>query len=79
LERALAIHEKVLGPEHPLTATSLNNLALLCDLAEARPLLERALAIREKVLDPEHPVTANSLTNLAHLVSVRCAKVIPVP
>jgi Tetratricopeptide repeat len=28
-ERALAIREKVLGPEHPDTATSLNNLALL--------------------------------------------------
>ena len=28
-ERALAIREKVLGPEHPDTATSLNNLAAL--------------------------------------------------
>jgi hypothetical protein len=29
LQRALAIAEKVSGPEHPDTATSLNNLALL--------------------------------------------------
>jgi hypothetical protein len=28
-ERALAIREKALGPEHPDTATSLNNLGLL--------------------------------------------------
>jgi len=51
-ERALAICEKVLGPEHPGTATSLNNLASLLqdqsDPAAARPLYERALAIYEK-------------------------------
>ena len=71
-ERALAIREKVLGPEHPDTATSLNNLAFLLqdqgDLAGARPLSERALAIREKVLGPEHPDTATSLNNLASLL-----------
>ena len=44
----LTIQEKVLGPEYPDTATSLNNLADLLraqgDLAGARPLYERALA-----------------------------------
>jgi tetratricopeptide (TPR) repeat protein len=64
-ERALAIHEKVRGPEHPDTATSLNDLALLLknqgDLAAARPLVERALAIREKALGPEHPHVAARL------------------
>jgi hypothetical protein len=30
-ERALAIDEKVLGSEHPATATSLNNLAFLLE------------------------------------------------
>jgi hypothetical protein len=53
-ERALAISEKVLGPEHPHTAVSLNDLAFSLrdqgDLAGARPLFERALAIHEKVL-----------------------------
>src|SRR5712692_5304313 len=52
--RALAIAEKVLGPEHPSTATSLNNLALMYQdtgaYAKAEPLHRRALAIREKVL-----------------------------
>jgi tetratricopeptide (TPR) repeat protein len=71
-ERALAIREKALGPEHPDTAKSLNGLALLLwdqgDLAGARPLHERALAIREKLLGPEHPDTAMSLNNLALLL-----------
>ena len=68
-ERALAICEKALGPEHPHTATSLNNLACLLqaqgDLAGARPLFERALAIYEKALGPEHPDTAMVRNNLA--------------
>ena len=55
-ERALAIREKALGPEHPDTATSLATLAILLqaqgDYAAARPLFERALAVREKVLGP---------------------------
>src|SRR6266436_4992844 len=71
-ERALAIREKVLGPEHPDTASGLNNLASLLrdqgDLAGARSLYERALAIREKVLGPEHPDTASVLNNLACLL-----------
>jgi tetratricopeptide (TPR) repeat protein len=58
-ERALAIREKALGPDHPLTATSLNNLASMLrdlgDLAAARPLYERALAIDEKALAPSIP------------------------
>ena len=70
-ERALAIYEKVLGAEHPNTATTLSNLALLLqdqgDLAGARPLHERALATREKVLGAEHPETATSLNNLGRL------------
>ncbi|WP_172437642.1 tetratricopeptide repeat protein [Acidithiobacillus marinus] len=70
-QRALAISEKVLGPEHPDTAASLNNLAMLYDaqgrLNEAEPLYQRALAIWEKVLGPEYPNTATSLNNLASL------------
>jgi CHAT domain-containing protein/Tfp pilus assembly protein PilF len=70
-ERALAIHEKARGPEHPDTAVSLNNLANLYRAtgayAKAEPLFERALAIREKARGPEHPDTAVSLNNLAEL------------
>ena len=71
-ERALAIHEKVLGPTHPETAKSLHNLAsylantsAASDRAIARPIFERSLAIREQVLGPTHPDTAFTLNNLA--------------
>ncbi len=71
-ERALAISEKVHGPDHPSTARSLNNLAELLraqgDYEGARPLFERALAIREKVLGSDHPDTATSLNNLSSLL-----------
>ena len=74
-KRSLAINEKVLGPEHPATATSLTNLGALLDAmgdpAGARPYLERALAIREKVLGPEHPATAASLNNLGFLLKAK--------
>jgi CHAT domain-containing protein/Tfp pilus assembly protein PilF len=70
-QRALAIREKALGPEHSKTASSLNNLAELYSAtgayAKAEPLYQRALAIREKVLGPELPATAVSLNNLAEL------------
>jgi tetratricopeptide (TPR) repeat protein len=71
-ERALAIREKALGPDHPDTAASLINLAgLLYDqgeLAAARPLYERAVEIWEKVRGPDHPDTATILENLAQVL-----------
>jgi tetratricopeptide (TPR) repeat protein len=74
-ERALAIREKSRGPDHPDTATSLNNLAGLRqdqgDLWGARKLYERALAIREKVLGPLHPGTATNLNNLARILQAQ--------
>jgi tetratricopeptide (TPR) repeat protein len=70
--RALAVMEKALGPDHPDTATALNNLAELLedkgDHAGAERLLRRALAIREKALGPDHTDTAMSLGNLAALL-----------
>ncbi|HVR97896.1 MAG TPA: TIR domain-containing protein [Thermoanaerobaculia bacterium] len=70
-ERALAIHEKVLGTEHPDTATSLNNLGGLLqsqgDLAAAWPYYERALAIFEAQLGRDHPNTKLVRENLATL------------
>src|SRR5260370_17226488 len=65
------IRQKVLGSEHPDTATSLNSLALLYwatgEYAKAEPLYQEALRILQKVLGKEHPDTANSLENLAML------------
>jgi tetratricopeptide (TPR) repeat protein len=70
-ERALAITEKVLGEDHPDTASTLNNLAaLLSDQGsyeEARPLYERVLAITEKVLGEDHPYTKRVRQNLTTL------------
>ena len=65
------LREEVLGPMHPDTATSLNNLAVLYNSQgkydDAEPLFKRALAVREEVLGPMHPDTATSLNNLAVL------------
>jgi tetratricopeptide (TPR) repeat protein len=71
----LAIDEKALGPEHPSTATSLNDLAVLLrdqgNYAGARPLYDRALPILEEALGPEHPDTARSLNNFANLIQAQ--------
>ena len=71
-ERALAIREADLGPDHPDVASSLSSLARvlgdLSDLHTAHALLERALAIRQVQRGPDHPDTARSLTNLARLI-----------
>ncbi len=68
-ERALAICDKELGPEHPDTASSLNALGILLevqgDFGGARPLYERGLAIYEKARGPDHLDIAANLGNLA--------------
>jgi CHAT domain-containing protein/Flp pilus assembly protein TadD len=70
-QRALAIYEKALGPDHLDVALVLNNLAWLYGVqgryAQAEPLYQRSLAIREKVLGRYHPDVAQSLNNLAEL------------
>uniref|UniRef100_UPI0035B075F2 tetratricopeptide repeat protein n=1 Tax=Promineifilum sp. TaxID=2664178 RepID=UPI0035B075F2 len=52
----------------PSTATSLNNLGVLCydegNLPDAAAYMRRALAIRERVLGPQHPDTRQSRANL---------------
>ncbi len=71
LKSALAMCERVLGPEHSETLSSLNNLALLYanqgkyELAE--PLFQRALETRKRVLGLEHPDTLGTVNNLAIL------------
>ena len=61
--------ERVLGPDHPDTLTSRNNLACAYesagDLGRAVPLFEATLADRERVLGPDHPHTLTSRNNLA--------------
>ena len=71
-QRVVQIHEKSMGAEHPLTATSLSNLGNVLHLqgkfAEAEQIHRRALAIRTKVLGHGHPDTATSLNNLANVL-----------
>lgn len=72
ISQILAARERVLGPEHPDTLESINNLAGLLrakgDMAGAEPLFRRGLADRERVLGLEHPATLISVNNLANLL-----------
>ena len=67
-----AIREKVLGPEHPTLALTLNNLAdLLAETGragEAEGLLRRALAIVEASAGRRHPTYLAAAGNLAALL-----------
>ncbi|MGA1623698.1 MAG: tetratricopeptide repeat protein, partial [Synechocystis sp.] len=68
-QQVLTIRREILGKKHPLTITSLNNLAELYysqgNYAAAEPLYLQALAIAKDVLGETHPFTAGSLNNLA--------------
>ena len=59
--KALVIRERVLGREHPDTATMYNNVALVYDslgrFEEALEWYSKALIILEKVLGKNHPST----------------------
>jgi CHAT domain-containing protein/Tfp pilus assembly protein PilF len=69
--QALAIYEKVYGPQHIEVAQLLENLATFYrakgDYAKAEPLIERQLAIYEKLRGPQHADVARALNNLAEL------------
>ncbi|MCA1971669.1 MAG: toll/interleukin-1 receptor domain-containing protein [Caenispirillum sp.] len=64
-----------LGPEHPDTLTSMNNLASTLRAqgqhAEARALQQEVLLTRRRVLGVEHPDTLTSLNNLALTVQAQ--------
>jgi tetratricopeptide (TPR) repeat protein len=70
-ERAIAILEKSVSPEHPDRMAVLNNLGLLLhdmgDDARAKEIHERVLALREKVLGADHPLVASTLNNLGNV------------
>lgn len=67
-QMAMAIHEKVAGPNDGSIATDAGNLAAIYDAegkyAEAEPLYQRAIAIEERVQDPEITKTLNGLGQL---------------
>jgi CHAT domain-containing protein len=71
--RALAIHEKIQGPDHPDTVASLVKLSLTYDVLglheKALPLQLRVLTVEEKLLGLEHSTTAMGLRALAFTYS----------
>ena len=71
-QRALAIFEKALGPDHPDVGANLYNLAAFYHAqgkyAEAEPLYKRALTIWENALGPDHPNVALALENYAKVL-----------
>ena len=68
-EETLAIQKSKLGPDHPDTLRSMNNLAVGYLLARkpdrALPLMEKTLALRKSKLGPDHPNTLSAIINLA--------------
>ena len=68
LLKALAIREKVLGTEHPSTATSYNNIGMVYDnqgdYDKALEYFQKASEICEKVFGPEHPYTQTVRENI---------------
>lgn len=71
LKRSLEMRERVLGPNHPDCAQSLNNLAALYNekkhYDKAEELYEKALDIRRRALAPDHPSLAYTVKHLAVL------------
>ena len=73
--QALKVSLKKNGPDHPNTATSLNNLALLYDTQGkyglAEPLYKRAIAILDSAFGERHPNTILLRKNLARMKAER--------
>jgi serine/threonine-protein kinase len=68
-QKAMAVREKVLPPDHPDLASSIMNVGIalqenLSRPAEALPYFERARAMLEKKLGPDHPTLAFALHGL---------------
>src|SRR5260370_1180076 len=74
-QQSMEIRQRVLGPEHPDTLTSMNDLATdLSDsghYAEAEKLEREELDIFRRVLGAEHTGTLTSMDNLAIVLSHR--------
>ena len=69
LTRAVELFKARLGPDHPNTLASVNNLALAYQAAGKRdlalPLLQETLKLFKARLGPDHPETLASMNNLA--------------
>ncbi|HEX6292081.1 MAG TPA: tetratricopeptide repeat protein [Herpetosiphonaceae bacterium] len=71
LDQARAIRQRVLGPDHPDTAGTLNSLGNVFwvqgQYAAAQGYFEQALTIWQRVLGTDHPDTARSLNGLGNV------------
>lgn len=71
-EQALTLREIVLGPDHPDTAMSLNDAAMLKyergEFSSALPMFERALRIQRSQSDADKIELASTLNNYALLL-----------
>jgi serine/threonine protein kinase len=70
--QSLEIRKLVLGPEHPDTLKSANNLANVLfhegHYAEAEKLYRETIDIKHRVIGPEDPDTQGSMNNLANVL-----------
>jgi tetratricopeptide (TPR) repeat protein len=68
LERAVELRRRTLGPDHPDTLTSMDDLGVLYNLeskyAAAEALLSQVLTARERVLGKEHKDTLATMSDL---------------
>jgi tetratricopeptide (TPR) repeat protein len=69
LERALALHRRVLGAENPITLKTMGRLGDADILGgrypEAEAVLSQTVEIRRRVFGPEHPDTLRAMNSLA--------------
>lgn len=74
-KQALAIRRRLLGPEHPLIAESLNNVATSLHLqkryVDAEPLYRASLEMEESILGVEHANIGTTLANLAAVLQAQ--------
>jgi CHAT domain-containing protein/Tfp pilus assembly protein PilF len=73
-ERAVAIHERRLGRDHPHVGRSMNLLGHVFydkgDYVAAEKHYRRALEIHERAFGPDHPEAAKNLSNIGNALSL---------
>jgi hypothetical protein len=66
------LREELLGPEHPETLTSMNNLVRVLrrlGISEKSEVMhQQALELRKKVLSPHHQDSLRSMDNLVLVI-----------
>src|SRR5687768_4103191 len=75
LREAAALQEQMLGPHHPDLANTLNNLGVVCEIADnpidAEHYFRRAYRIATATLALDHPFVVTSRKNLHEFCAAR--------